>query len=132
MAGIVLALAGLTCGDGGPGMGPAREPGTEPVKLGEGFKGYLRLAGGPACRAELRGGTLTLTRYDGDPAELYYCALTGDGEGRFRLRWFVTVYRGTVETGPAGAILTVRGPDQDSDDDLAVFLREITSPAQEP
>jgi hypothetical protein len=26
MTGIVLALAGLTCGDGGPGMGAAREP----------------------------------------------------------------------------------------------------------
>jgi hypothetical protein len=26
MTGVVLALAGLTCGDGGPGMGPAREP----------------------------------------------------------------------------------------------------------
>jgi hypothetical protein len=31
MTGIVLALAGLTCGDGGPGAGAAREPVVGPM-----------------------------------------------------------------------------------------------------
>ena len=44
MTPLLLTLASLTPGDGGPGGGAARE--AVVWKLGEGFSGYIRLPGG--------------------------------------------------------------------------------------
>jgi len=43
MTPLLLTLASLTPGDGGPGSGAARE--AVAVKVGEGFKGFIRPGG---------------------------------------------------------------------------------------
>jgi hypothetical protein len=58
MAGIVLALAGLTCADGGPGAGSALEPVARDV-AGP-WVGRFHEAAGPGGPARLNGGPLVL------------------------------------------------------------------------
>ncbi len=52
MTGFMLALAGLTCGDGGPGLGAAATP--VAVSLGEGrWEGTWINSSGDSCRVTL-------------------------------------------------------------------------------
>jgi hypothetical protein len=72
MTGVVLALAGLTCGDGGPGMGAARE------SLARSFAGLWE---GAWCfrsqegRAELRDGRLHI--YEDSEAQTFETTIDG-------------------------------------------------------
>jgi hypothetical protein len=61
MTPLLLTLATLTSGDGGPGGGAARAPveAVVTVKLGDWFKGFIRLPGGPLYRAEVAGKRFT-------------------------------------------------------------------------
>jgi hypothetical protein len=58
MTGIVLVLAGLTCGDGGQGTVAAREPIT--LHLAEGWEGTWETGSGNSFRAVMRGGVIDL------------------------------------------------------------------------
>jgi hypothetical protein len=131
MTGTVLALAGLTCGDGGPGMGASREPVKVAVKLGDGFSGYIRLPGGPLCKAKQHRDALCLD-FPGGQVCVFNCALAPWGEGQFRLRHRGCVYRGTVSAGSRGIILTLDPtPQKDEPDspggDLAETIRNCST-----
>lgn len=108
MAGIVLALAGLAAGDGGPRMGAAREPVAEPVNLGAEFRGYMRLAGGPLRPAELAKGRL-LVKAPGGVGFFGGAKLAPDGPGRFRLT-FLGDLRGTARREGGKIVLTLDLP----------------------
>jgi hypothetical protein len=58
MTGIILALAGLTCGDGGPGMGVARAP--VAVNFDGNWQGTLHTPRGNIIPIRLGRGTLAL------------------------------------------------------------------------
>jgi hypothetical protein len=58
MAGIVLALAGLACGDGGPSMGAAPEPVAR--EIAGPWVGRFHEEAGPGGPARLSGGPLVL------------------------------------------------------------------------
>lgn len=58
MTGIVLALAGLTCGDGGPGTGAAAEPVAR--EIAGSWVGRFHEEAGPGGPARLSGGPLVL------------------------------------------------------------------------
>jgi hypothetical protein len=105
MAGIVLALAGLTCGDGGPGLGAAREP--VGVKIGDGFRGFVRFGtAGRLCPAEMHGRTLHV-RWPRETRRLTDCTFQPNGSRGFWLRWNDYVYRGTIEEKGGHLILTI-------------------------
>jgi hypothetical protein len=63
MTPLLLTLASLTPGDGGPGVGAAREP--VAVRLGDGFNGFIRLPDGPLYRAEVAGKRFYLCEAEG-------------------------------------------------------------------
>jgi hypothetical protein len=107
MTGVVLALAGLTCGDGGPGSGAAREPVTAGVKLPREFSALMRVPGGPLLEARLVKGDLHIS-YPSGSATFHRCAFTGDEARGFRLEWGGNVYRGDASRGPQGVVLTLR------------------------
>jgi hypothetical protein len=90
MTWIVLALAGLTAGDGGPGVGAA----TAPVRLQvEGdWVGTWDMGGGDPFRMELWRGALRMWNFQGQEfGDRCVCSIRL-GEGG----------RGTVTLGPAG------------------------------
>jgi hypothetical protein len=105
---LLLTLASLTPGDGGPGGGAAREPVAVAVKLGEGFKGFLRLPGGPLWPVELDGTVLRPAGRRVGPA-FYPCSLRLEGEDRFRLTWGVA-FTGTVRREGGRIVLTLDRP----------------------
>jgi hypothetical protein len=105
MTPLLLTLASLTPGDGGPGGGAAQAPVT--VTLGDGFKGYIRLPDGPLFHAKYAGGRLSI-EYPGQSIRaVYLCTLTGDGQGGFRLTWAGATFRGAVSPSPRGLALTL-------------------------
>ena len=81
MTGIVLALAGLTCGDGGPGAGGA----TAPVAAGISGEWEGRWASnhGATYAADLRGGVLRV--YSPDRSTRFTLRVIGEGRGRVRM-----------------------------------------------
>jgi hypothetical protein len=85
MTGIVLALAGLACGDGGPGTGAARAPVV--VRFEGRWVGTFR-SWRLDYPAELTGGELHITERrgggTGPPAPF---ALTAESERWVRVRW---------------------------------------------
>jgi hypothetical protein len=120
MTGIVLALAGLTCGDGGMGVGATSEPVTLSANLGDGFKGHMRLPDGTAFRVEMEGPTFRAWP-PGRRRVLGDCELRADGPGRFRLEWGDTLLRGAVRRERQGVTLVL---DAIPDDELKYFLEE--------
>jgi hypothetical protein len=106
MTPLLLTLANLTPGDGGPGGGAAGEP--VAVKLGEGFTGYIRPPGGPLCPVRLGGGGLG--RAAVGQCDLFPASLTLDAEGRFRLEWGRAAFKGTVRRGGGRTVLTLDRP----------------------
>jgi hypothetical protein len=116
MTGIVLALAGLTCGDGG--MGAASEPVTLRANLGATFKGHMRLPDGTAFPVEMEGKTFRLWS-PGRRRVLGDCELSADGPGRFRLQWGCLRLGGAVRLERQGVTLVL-----DEDDELSFFLPE--------
>jgi hypothetical protein len=84
MGAVVLALAGLVCGDGGPGPAAAREPAALDLGAVE-WEGTARLGLSEVCEARYAGGRLTLSW----PAERKWVhspfELTPAGGGRARL-----------------------------------------------
>jgi hypothetical protein len=106
MTPLLMTLAGILPGDGGPGGGAAREP--VAVKLGEGLKGFIRLPGGPLYRAAVAGRHFYL-REGAGPNVIPFagCTLAGDGTGRFRLTWREQVYRGRARSTPGGVELVL-------------------------
>ncbi len=82
MAGVVLALAGLTCGDGGPGTGAAAEDVRRGLHLRGRWEGVLRNEHGEVFTATLEGNVL-LTYV----ILSHKVAVTDEGQGRLRLRW---------------------------------------------
>ena len=107
MTPLLLTLASLTPGDGGPGGGAARAPvEVAAVKLEE-FEGVIRLPGGPPLKARLEQGDLCVSH----PAGCTYflrCTLSRDEAGGFRLEWAGSVFRGAAARGPREAVLTLR------------------------
>ncbi len=116
MTGFLLALAGLTCGDGG--MRAASEPLTLRANLGPRFQGYMRLPDGPAFPVEMEGKTFRLWS-PGRLRVLGDCELSADGPGRFRLQWGCLRLGGAVRLERQGVTLIM-----DSDDELSLFLPE--------
>jgi hypothetical protein len=106
MTGIVLALAGLTCGDGGPGMGAAREPAKFAVDFGKGFRGRIRLPGEHPCEVRINdSGYLAFSSYY--EVVMPGPKLSADGEGRFRITGRFATFGGTVSVDKEGVVLTL-------------------------
>jgi hypothetical protein len=118
MTGFMLALAGLTCGDGGMGTGAASEPVTLRANLGATFKGHMRLPDGTAFPVEMEG-TAFRAWAPGRLRVLGDCELSADGPGRFRLQWGDVRLRGAVRLERRGVTLVL---DPMSDDKLRFFL----------
>jgi hypothetical protein len=112
MAGIVLALAGLTAGDGGPGMGAARVE--VAVKFGDGFKGFIRLPGGPLRNVELRGEALIISGPLGTTGHSP-ASFTMEGKGRFRLACRRVAVRGGIHHEGGQIVLTLERPNPEPD-----------------
>jgi hypothetical protein len=123
MTAVVLALAGLAAGDGGPGLGAARQPVALDVQLGDRFKGYMRLPDGTAFRVEMEGKTFRLWP-PGRHRVLGDCERSADGPGRFRLQWGDVPLGGAVRRERRGVTL-ILGPIPD--DELRFFL-EVKNP----
>ena len=66
MTGIILALAGLTCGDGGPGCGAAMV--TVAPNLSGPWKGTVRFNGSAPYQMELVTGACASTAVGGRPS----------------------------------------------------------------
>jgi hypothetical protein len=83
-------------------------PVAEPVKFGVGFRGYIRLPGGPYCRVEALKDSVRITgtelQFTGYGAEL-----APDGPGRFRLTGDGNFY-GTVRREGGKTVLTLDRP----------------------
>jgi hypothetical protein len=82
MTGFVLALAGLTCGDAGPGLGAARAP-VAPVFAGEWEGTYS--AEGVVYTVEVRAGELSLSVGRDHIGEVPF-ALVREGEGLVHMK----------------------------------------------
>ena len=106
MTPLLLTLASLTPGDGGPVGGAARAPVEAAVKL-DTFEGFLRLPGGPPLKARLEQGDLCVS-YPAGCTVFFRCTLSRDEAGGFRLEWAGSVFRGAAARGPRGAVLTLR------------------------
>jgi len=107
MTGIVLALAGLTAGDGGQSAG-ARAP-VEMTRR-DGFGGCLRVPGRPLVAIVLSKGRLSI-RWRGDIVYTHGPAsLTLDGEGRFRLTCAGATLKGAVSYQGPWMVLNVEPP----------------------
>jgi hypothetical protein len=106
MTSIVLALAGLTCGDGGPGAGAATAPVAEPIEFGVGFRGYRRLPDGALCVVRVYESHVYMDSAPGG-VRFYGSKLTLDGPGRFRLG---VELRGTVRREGRKIVLTPDRP----------------------
>jgi hypothetical protein len=85
MAGIVLALAGLTCGDGGPGVGAATAPAT--VSLVGEWTGTERLGEAAPGKVELSAGTLTTAPGPCGMFTRAVCFVSTDPRGHTRAAW---------------------------------------------
>ena len=83
MTPLLLTLASLTPGDGGPVGGAARAPVEAAVKL-DTFEGFLRLPGGPSLKARLEQGDLCVS-YPAGCTIFLRCTLSRDEAGGFRL-----------------------------------------------
>jgi hypothetical protein len=82
MAGVVLALAGLTCGDGGPGTGAAAAPAVVNPLCGE-WAGTWRSRSGKVYAAELRGGVARA--FDPDGSVRFALRVVWEGDGLLRV-----------------------------------------------
>jgi hypothetical protein len=60
---LLLTLAGMLPGDGGPGGRAARAP--VAVRLGDGLKGFIRRSDGPLYRAAVSGRHFSMMRGPG-------------------------------------------------------------------
>jgi hypothetical protein len=107
MTPLLLTLASLTPGDGGPGGGAARE--AVAVMLGDGFKGFIQGPDGPPCPAELRDGDLKV-EHESTATTFHRISLTPDGESHFRMTWFGNVYKGAVGRQGRHVVLTLEHP----------------------
>jgi hypothetical protein len=132
MTGIVLTLAGLTCGDGAPGAGAAREPVKVVVDFGKGFRGRIRLPGGRQCEIRINNsGYLAFHSYYS--VVIPGPKLSADGEGRFRVTERFAVFGGTVSLERQGIILTlnpvpIRVEFEGAGDSLPETIRGLTKP----
>jgi hypothetical protein len=81
---------------------------TEPVKLGAGLRGYLRLPGGPLRRAKVVKDRL-LVEGPGGVGTFFGAELAPDGPGRFRLT-FLGDLRGTARREGGRLVLTLDRP----------------------
>jgi hypothetical protein len=106
MTPLLLTLAGLTPGDGGPVGGAARAPVEAAAKLDE-FEGFLRLPGGPPLKARRGKGDLCVS-YPAGCTIFFRFTLSRDEAGGFRLEWAGSVFRGAAARGPREAVLTLR------------------------
>jgi hypothetical protein len=84
MTGVVLALAGLTAGDAGPGSGAATAPATVSL-VGEWSGTMLRFGEGSPEMVMLRDGTLRYYAACGGGTAV--CAVSTDRWGRSRAAW---------------------------------------------
>ncbi len=106
MTPLLLTLAGILPGDGGPAGGAGREPVAPPLTVNGVFRGFVRFETGPLCPMALSGGVLQL----GDGEDRLYapgCTLTPDGEGRFLLTLLSSPCRGTYRRQGDRLILTL-------------------------
>ena len=106
MTPLLLTLAGILPGDGGPGGGAAREAVEAAVKL-DTFEGFIQVPGGPPLKARLEKGDLCV-KFPGGCSIFFRCALTRDEAAGFRLEWAGNVFRGAASRGPGGAVLILR------------------------
>jgi hypothetical protein len=108
MTPLLLTLAGMLPGDGGPAGGAARQPVLPPLTVNGAFRGFLRYETAPACPVDLSGGVLRL----GDGEDRLYvpgCTLAPDGEGRFLLTFLSSPCRGSYRRQGDRFILTLDG-----------------------
>jgi hypothetical protein len=130
MAGIVLALAGLTAGDGGQSGGAARAP-VEMTPRDE-FWCYIRAPGGPLLEMVLFKENLNI-RWPGVGYGNRPAALTLDGEGRFRLTCARGALRGTVSYQGRWMVLNVKPPlSQFVNSDTRTLLHILRTPPLKP
>jgi hypothetical protein len=118
---LLLTLASLSPGDGGPVSEAARAPVAVAVKLGEGFKGFIRLPGGPLRRVEFHYGILEVSGRRGD-AGFFGSSLDPDGPGRFRWKCGPEVVQGTVRRERGQIVLTLDRPTPEPDSSLWRWL----------
>jgi hypothetical protein len=121
MTPLLLTLAGILPSDSGPGGGAAREAVAVAVKLGEGFKGFIRLPGGPLRRVEFHYGILEVSGRRGD-AGFFGSALDPDGPGRFLWTCGPEVAKGTVGREGRRIVLTLDRPTPEPDSSLWRWL----------
>jgi hypothetical protein len=127
MTGIVLALAGLAAGDGEPGLGAAHEPVKIAVDFGKGFRGHIRLPGGPLCQVWVdASGYLTFRNYS--EVTVPGLKLSPSGESGFRVTGGGDVLAGTVSIDRQGIILTLNPVPIEGDDHLPNLIRGISRP----
>jgi hypothetical protein len=135
MTGFVLALAGLACGDGGPGAGAATAAVTEavPVKVGARFDGFIRAPGGPLGLVHIQDGRMCITcRTTGLATISKGISLAPDGEGRFRLTYFRHVFTGTAFREGRRSVLTLDPPARPAPPPWNGLLRAMYGPPRKP
>jgi hypothetical protein len=108
MRGIVVALAGLTCGEGGPGMGAARAPVEEPLPANFRFDGawYGQWQMGGHVRSVV---LLWSSLFDAkDRLGRSFgtrCAIEPTGTGAVRVRYDNQVLLGIARRGDGGQVI---------------------------
>jgi hypothetical protein len=108
MTPLVLTLAGMLPGDGGPGGGASRQPVLPPLTVNGAFRDFLRFETAPACPVDLSGGVLRLGGGE-DRLSAPGCTLAPDGEGRFLLTFLSSPCRGTYRRQGDRFMLTLDG-----------------------
>ena len=113
MAGIVLALAGLTCGDGGPGLGAAQAPVALPFFSGPAFPG--RWAGAwegtdwrgakEARTVELAGGVLRTVSAGDIETQSHDVKVAVEGAGALRMTIWSDVYHPAIYRYEGGRLV---------------------------
>jgi hypothetical protein len=108
MTGVVLALAGLTAGDGGQSAGAARAP-VEMTRRDR-FRCCLRVPGRPLVAIVLSKGRLSIRWRGGVVYTHGPVSLTLDGGGRFRLTCAGATLKGAVSYQGPRMVLNVEPP----------------------
>jgi hypothetical protein len=113
MAGIVLALAVLTCGDGGPGLGAAKAPVALPFFSGCAFSGrWVGMWEGTGWQGardvrtvELADGVLRTVTADGVGIRYDGVKVTVEGAGALRMTIWSDVYHPAIYRYDCGRLV---------------------------